>query len=117
MGVITDDSTQGPATPDRGVKYDGGKPRWSLLPMAQVEDVVRVLTYGAAKYLEDNWKRVPSPRARYHDAAMRHLSAWAQGERDDPESGLPHLAHATCCLLFLAWFEATGRADSPKERA
>ena len=29
------------------------------------------------------------------------------GEQLDPESKLPHLAHAVCCLLFILWFEET----------
>ena len=36
-------------------------------------------------------------------ACHRHLQAWWSGERLDKESGLPHLAHAVCCLLFLMW--------------
>lgn len=103
-----DDSTQGPATPRVGVKHDAGKPRWALLPWKQVEDVVAVLTYGSTKYADHNWMRVPSPRDRYLSAAMRHIAAWSEGERLDRETGLPHLAHAVCCLLFLAWFDAKG---------
>lgn len=90
-----------------GRKDDAGKPQWDLLPMAEVEDVVKVLTYGAKKYPEpDNWKRVPSARNRYYSAALRHIVAWKCGERLAPDSKLPHLAHAVCCLLFLAWFDS-----------
>ena len=91
-----------------GFKADSGKPEWNLLPLAEVEDVVRVLTVGARKYAPDNWQKVPQARARYFAAAMRHLVAWWRGERDDPETGLPHLAHAGCCVLFLAWFDRNG---------
>ena len=34
---------------------------------------------------------------------MRHLIAWRKGELIDPESKLPHLAHAGCNLIFLNW--------------
>ena len=85
-----------------GRKYDAGKPDWSLLPWGAINDVVQVLTFGAAKYSPDNWCRVPDARRRYFGAAMRHLTAWWGGEDRDPETELPHLAHATCCLLFLA---------------
>lgn len=91
-------------SPPLGTKYDAQKPRWDLLPLGPVEDVVRVLTHGAAKYSDNNWRYVPNAHDRYFAAAMRHLVAYRQGELLDPESGLPHLAHAVCCLLFLMWF-------------
>ncbi len=91
-------------------KHDAEKPRWDLLPLEGVADVVDVLTFGARKYAPDNWRTVPEWRRRYYAAAMRHLVAWQRGERTDTESGLPHLAHAMCCLLFLAALER--EADS-----
>jgi hypothetical protein len=94
-----------PARAAAGRKDDAGKPRWSLLPWAEVEDVVRVLTEGARIYADNNWQIVEDARERYFSAAHRHLVAWHQGERFDPKSKLPHLAHAACNLLFLAWFD------------
>ena len=88
-----------------GRKSDAGKPRLSLLPWRAVQQIVAVLEFGAAKYGADNWQRVPGARQRYFDAAMRHLLAWWDGERLDAESGLPHLAHAGCCILFLLWYD------------
>tara|TARA_R110002126_G_scaffold220018_1_gene365374 strand:- start:133 stop:597 length:465 start_codon:yes stop_codon:yes gene_type:complete len=93
------------ASPTRGVKYDGDKPRWELLPFKAVREVVEVLTYGSNKYADDNWKIVPDARKRYISASFRHLTAWAEGEKNDNETGKSHLAHAICCLLFLLWFE------------
>jgi hypothetical protein len=84
-----------------GRKDDGGKLRYELLPMAPIDEVVRVLTFGAQKYADDNWRHVPDGEDRYYAAAMRHLSAWRQGENIDPETGRSHLAHAACCLVFL----------------
>ena len=57
----------------------------------------------------DNWQLVPDATRRYTDALMRHVEAWREGERLDPESKLPHLAHAICCALFLIWFEEKGK--------
>ena len=76
--------------PAKGVKHDSGKPRFSLLPIAQVLQVVEVLEFGAKKYAPDNWKKVDNQRERYFDAAQRHLLAWWQGEKKDPET----------CLLY-----------------
>lgn len=88
-----------------GVKYDGGKRRFSLLPLRQLLKVVDVLEHGAKKYAPDNWRKVPEPSTRYFDAAMRHLSAWRLDGEIDEESKLSHLAHAVCCCLFLMYFD------------
>lgn len=88
-----------------GVKYDTDKPQWSLVPLAAMTEVVDVLTYGAKKYAPDNWKKVPDARRRYIDACFRHFVAYASGEKNDPETGKSHLAHAMCCMLFLLAFD------------
>ena len=84
-----------------GIKYDAGKRRWDLLPWHAVEDIVVVLEYGAHKYGDDNWRRVPHARGRYFAAAMRHMIAWWCGQECDTETGCSHVAHAACCMLFL----------------
>lgn len=84
-----------------GRKFDGGKLQYGLLPVLALEQVVKVLTYGAEKYEPDNWKRVPDSHRRYFDAAQRHIWAYKAGEMVDPESGVNHLAHAVCCLMFM----------------
>lgn len=84
-----------------GMKHDQSKPRYSLIPAGALALVVDVLEYGATKYAPDNWKHVENARERYYNASMRHVQAWWSGEQVDSESGLPHLAHAICSLMFL----------------
>jgi hypothetical protein len=86
-------------------KHDAGKPMWDLLPYREVGQIVDVLTYGAGEYAPYNWLQMKEPKARCFAAMMRHLTAWKGGQILDPESGLPHLAHAGCCLLFLMHFD------------
>ena len=93
-----------------GRKFDGGKPMYGLLPPRALRATVDVLTFGAQKYEIDNWKFVEDSERRYFDAAQRHLWAWKEGESTDRESGLHHLAHAICCLMFLYEHD---RADWP----
>ena len=89
----------------KGKKYDTGKPMWYLIPKRTVGTIVGVLTAGATKYGDDNWKKVESPRDRYYSALMRHVDSWRDGCLLDHETKLPHLAHAACCILFLMWFD------------
>ena len=95
----------------KGIKFDSDKLRYDLVPWEAMDDVVAVLNHGARKYSPDNWKIVPEAKARYVAAGLRHMVARAKGEILDPESGLPHTAHAVCCLLFLLWFD-----KRPKEK-
>ena len=80
----------------------------SLFPPDAFASISDVLTYGAQKYDAENWHLVDDPR-RYFDAMLRHINARMLGEKDDPESGLPHLAHAGCCLVFLLALELRGK--------
>lgn len=88
--------------PSGGLKYDTGKPRMDLLPAYSLEQIALVLGFGAQKYASWNWSKGIA-YSRLLGAALRHLFAWARGENTDKESGLSHLAHAGCCILFLIW--------------
>ena len=64
---------------------------------------------GTLKYGRTNW-RVSGVRASiYFDAVRRHLAAWFEGENLDPDSGLPHLAHALACLAIVVDADAAGK--------
>lgn len=87
-----------------GKKNDKGKARWDLLDMQFIGEVVNVLKAGAEKYGANNWQAVEDAENRYFAALMRHIAAYRNGEDNDPEDGLPHLAHAACNLMFLQHF-------------
>jgi hypothetical protein len=79
-----------------GAKDDAGKQRWGLVLgdfAPALAEVVKVGTFGAKKYTDGGWLQVPNGIKRYSDAALRHAAAHAMGELNDPETGLPHLAH------------------------
>tara|TARA_R110000851_G_C13101976_1_gene568683 strand:- start:6367 stop:7092 length:726 start_codon:yes stop_codon:yes gene_type:complete len=65
------------------------------------EALAKVLTFGASKYKPNNWKAC-SDTGRYLAAAHRHLNAVIKGEQLDPETGLHHLDHVMCNLMFLS---------------
>ena len=84
-----------------GRKFDEGKLQYGLVPPLALRETVKVLTFGAEKYEPDNWRRVPDGPRRYFDAAQRHLWEYKQGEKFDSETGVSHLAHALCCIMFM----------------
>ena len=83
---------------DRSLRYNNGKPDYSLIPLELLEEAARVLEYGATKYERDNWKR-PTHWSVSYACLMRHMAAWQAGEDLDPESGRNHLGHAMCNIL------------------
>lgn len=89
-----------------GARYNTGKPDLSLIPIATLEDEARVWMYGEAKYARNNWQKGMKWSIPFA-CALRHLAAWQAGEENDPESGLPHLAHALCNLRMLTLYAHT----------
>jgi len=107
-------TTPAPPEPEEiGLKFDTDKPDYSLTPWAALEEVVKVLTYGAKKYSRDNWQHVTPFKERYLAAALRHIVAYARGETIDPESGLHHLAHAATSLCYLTEKDMAKAHESP----
>jgi hypothetical protein len=96
-----------------GLKFDSGKAEYDLIPAHALHELAIVLTLGAQKYSPENWRKVPEGKKRYFAALERHLWAWKRGERYDPETGRPHLAHAMCNLFFLYEIDA-GLTSSPQ---
>ena len=82
------------------VKFDDEKIRYELLDPYALQEIARVLTYGAKKYNDHNWSKCNSV-TRYFGACCRHLFAWLRGEDNDSETGINHLAHAGCCIFFM----------------
>ena len=111
--TTTQESTATANARGEGFKADAGKPDWTLFPFDGAEAVVRVLEAGARKYARDNWRKVPNAIERYRGAGMRHAIADAMGEENDPETGLPHLAHAVCCHLFVLALKRSNGGTRP----
>jgi len=91
---------------DVAVKHDSDKPPMNLLTREALEQTAMVMAFGKEKYAAHNW-RGGFAWSRPLSAAMRHIMAFNDGEDKDPESGLSHLAHAACCIMFLLEFEKT----------
>ena len=68
------------------------KLRWELLPLEDIEDIVKVYTEGAKKYGPDRWQNLPDGIRRYKAALLRHLVEFDKGNEIDEETGCRHLA-------------------------
>lgn len=84
-------------------KFDSGKLRFDLIPPELEKAIATILTFGANKYGANKWQGLGNFNDRFTAALMRHLNAWRLGEKDDPESGFPHLWHMACNVAFLIW--------------
>jgi hypothetical protein len=87
-----------------GVKHDEEKVEFHYFSHPALEEVAKVLMFGAVKYEAYNWEKGIS-YTRCFNAALRHIWSWMWGEKKDHETGLHHLAHAMCCIMFLLHYE------------
>lgn len=91
---------------DTGLRYNSGKPRMELIEAGFMEEVAKILTFGAEKYEIDNWKKFDNQkRFQTIGSLMRHLEAYRKGEKTDPESNCSHLCHIVANAMFLWWFD------------
>lgn len=91
----------------KGIKFDGEKPDYSLVPPYALDELAKLLTFGARKYAPNNWQKV-KPKKRYYSAIGRHLTAYMKAvltnnkeAQFDDESGVHHLICAACNCFFL----------------
>lgn len=97
--------------PREGMKNDflDDKPRWDLLPLPEIEDLVKVYTAGAKKYAPNNWQKLDNGYQRYKAAMFRHLLAYEKGERIDPDTKCMHLAQVAWNAIAMLWFDKNGK--------
>lgn len=86
-----------------GLRYNEGKLPWHLVDFRALKSMVEVLKYGKAKYDEDQWKKGLSLK-EIRDSFIRHMIEWNAGNEVDEESGLSHIGHMMCNLLFYEYF-------------
>lgn len=100
-----------PERPETDYKNDAldDKLRWDLLPMAEVEDIVKLFHRGAKKYKPNSWKNLENGFERYRSALFRHMMAYLNGERYDPETEANHLTAVAWNALVMLWFDKNGK--------
>ena len=106
--IRTTSSTGG----QKGVKAQ----RYDLLPKPGLDAIAEVYAFGAQKYADHNWRK-GYEWGKSYAALMRHMTAFWEGETNDPESGLPHLAHAGFHVLtMLTWLSEQGEGGEFDDR-
>lgn len=89
--------------------FKDDKLRWDLLPMEEIEDIVRVYHAGAKKYGPNNWQNLDNGFERYRAAAARHLMEYLKGERVDADTGCLHLAQYAWNAIAMLWYDKHGK--------
>lgn len=74
---------------------------FSTVPSEVTAEVGLAMMEGALKYGRHNYRAVGVRGSVYYDAALRHLTAWWEGQDIDPDSGLSHLVKCLACLYVL----------------
>ena len=93
---------------EKSLRFNNGKPKWSLVHFKSIEPLVSVLEYGAKKYTVDNisgkenWKK-GLDTTEVLESLSRHLFSLMDGEELDKESGLPHIGHIMANSMFYSY--------------
>lgn len=84
-------------------RFNEGKPKLSFNLLSTEANAFKsyVWEYGDTKYGRGNWLK-GCPWTEAADSLLRHVSAFLNGENNDPETGLPHVSHAQCSADILA---------------
>ena len=100
------------------VKHDQGKVDWAILPIGASEEIIKVFQFGAEKYARGNFLEGDGLQyTRVLNSLLRHTYAFMRGEDTDPESGLPHLAHAGANIYMLLSYELNKAGRTNDDRS
>jgi Domain of unknown function (DUF5664) len=102
-----------------GTKYDSGKSRYDLIPPEALEEVAKVLTFGATKYAPENWRKVPDAMNRYFASSQRHIWQFKRGEKYDNEQGGSNCHHLACAitgLMFMLELELLAEKHTQEQK-
>lgn len=99
--------------PENGLRSNAGKPRHELISPWAMGGLAAVLTFGATRYSKNNWRKGLS-WAETLGSLKRHIAEFEKGIDTDPDSGLPHIDHALCNVVFLSEFQKLNRGTDDR---
>ncbi|MDO5606480.1 MAG: DUF5664 domain-containing protein [Paracoccus sp. (in: a-proteobacteria)] len=87
---------------------------FDALPMQVIAELAVAHGEGALKYGRHNWRFGKVRASTYYAAALRHLTAWIDGEDTDPDSGLSHIVKAMASLSVMRDAMLTNALDDDR---
>lgn len=99
--------------PDNNPKTAFGAKKIPLeyVPPSAIHALAEAFADGAKKYGPYNWREKSISSSVYYGAAIRHLTAWWDGEDLAEDSGIAHLHHALACLAMLIDGKSVGKLN------
>lgn len=94
--------------------FKDGKLRWDLLPLAEIEEIVKAYTAGAKKYGDNNWQNLDNGYQRYKAAMLRHLVEYEKGNKVDEDTGCDHLAQVAWNAIAMLWLDKHNKGKDEK---
>lgn len=83
-------------------KNDSDKLDLALIPKVALEAAAKAFMIGERKYGRFNYCNKGLKLSQLVSAALRHLTAFNEGEENDPQDGQPHLGSViACCAMIL----------------
>lgn len=101
--IFSDKGEERRTDPNTGAQKGVKLERFDLVPASALRALATVYGKGSQRYADRNWE-AGYPWGWSFGALQRHLWAFWGGEYLDPETGLPHLAHAAWHCFTLIHF-------------
>lgn len=86
-----------PLSPSPAAKNDQSKPDLSLIPQVLLVEIAKAFMVGEKKYGRYNYTKGHNA-SQLVAAALRHLTAWNDGQDYDPTDGQHHLGSVGACI-------------------
>lgn len=86
----------------------------SVVPMNVIVEIGIGMLEGTCKYGRHNYRAVGVRSSVYFDATMRHLIAYWEGEDDDPDSKMSHIAKALTSLVVWRDAQMQGKCEDDR---
>ena len=85
------------------LRFNNGKPKWSLVHYDSLVPMIRVLEFGEEKYGAFNWQKPGLKPKEVLESLQRHLASLMDGEDFDKESGMHHIGHIMANALMYSY--------------